>query len=605
MKLQWRLGIMAALFLAFCSLYPQLKMWYVKGDQWQGAYAYNDIDEVAYAAYLRALIDGRPRINDPYTGRDNSPSDPLPESFVSVQFAAPYSVAIPARLFGANITTAMWVSGAVAAFLAGLALFWFIDRVTGDSLWGMAGALVVVCGGALAAGEGAIGEMLGTGIAYPYFPGLRRYVPAMAFAAFFFLVLSVWSLLNTDDVKRRILLCFLSVVCFAYLVYSYFFIWTTAAAMLALLTALWLAIRPEGWLKDLKTLVFTGIGCVLSLIPYAMMLYNRPEASDNNVLLLVFTHKPDLWRVPELVSYAVIGMLVAAVLLKVIEIRDRRTIFALALALVPIAVFNHQIITGRSMQPIHYQVFIGNYVAALALMVTLGILWKGISDAKPVLSKVLATAFVLIAMAWGVVECHYTVSILDDANIARDGGMQLNKKLEELYKSEPVGRDGKRPVVLSYSLLHNDDMAANAPQAVLWARHMHVFPGTTWDENKERYYQFLYYMDLDEKWLEQSIKGGDFVSMIALFGWGRHTDRLNADAKPLTNQEIEEEAARFGEYIRKFEAGAANAVPLTYVAVPLDWNSEYRNLDRWYERDGGEVYGDYILYRVKPKAQQK
>ena len=65
MKLRWRFGIIAGLFLAVFSLYPQMKMVYLRGSDWQGNYAYNDIDEVAYAAYLRALIDGRPRKNDP------------------------------------------------------------------------------------------------------------------------------------------------------------------------------------------------------------------------------------------------------------------------------------------------------------------------------------------------------------------------------------------------------------------------------------------------------------------------------------------------------------------------------------------------------------
>ncbi len=72
MKLRWRFGILAGIVLLICGMYPQLKMWHLRGQDWQGAYAYNDIDEVAYAAYLRALIDGRVRKNDPYTGRDDT-----------------------------------------------------------------------------------------------------------------------------------------------------------------------------------------------------------------------------------------------------------------------------------------------------------------------------------------------------------------------------------------------------------------------------------------------------------------------------------------------------------------------------------------------------
>ena len=124
MKLRWRFGIIAGLFLAVFSLYPQFKMVYLRGAEWNGHYAYNDIDEVAYAAYLKALIDGRPRKNDPYTGRDDSPEKPQPESLFSIQFAAPYTIAIPAWILGVGAPWAMTISGAVAAFLTALAIFW-------------------------------------------------------------------------------------------------------------------------------------------------------------------------------------------------------------------------------------------------------------------------------------------------------------------------------------------------------------------------------------------------------------------------------------------------------------------------------------------------
>jgi len=198
MRIRWRFGIIAGLFLAVFSLYPQFKMIYLRGSDWQGNYAYNDIDEVAYAAYVRALIDGRPRKNDPYTGRDDSPSDPQPESLFSIQFAAPYTIAIPARILGIPATWAMTLAGAVAAFLTALVIFWLIGMITGDSWYAMAGSLFVLAGGALFAGEGAIGEILGTSYSYPYFPGFRRYIPAMAFPAFFMMIGMVWKLIACE-----------------------------------------------------------------------------------------------------------------------------------------------------------------------------------------------------------------------------------------------------------------------------------------------------------------------------------------------------------------------------------------------------------------------
>src|SRR4051794_20859562 len=133
--MKWRYGIIAGIVLAIFSLYPQGKLIYNRGwYEWNGHYAYNDIDEVAYASYLKALIDGRPRKNDPYTGRDDSPTTRQQESLFSIQFAGPYTIAIPARVLGIPATWAMTISGAVAAFLTGLAIFWLIGLITGDAL---------------------------------------------------------------------------------------------------------------------------------------------------------------------------------------------------------------------------------------------------------------------------------------------------------------------------------------------------------------------------------------------------------------------------------------------------------------------------------------
>ena len=91
--------------------------------------------------------------------------------------------------------------------------------------------------------------------------------------------------------------------------------------------------------------------------------------------------------------------------------------------------------------------------------------------------------------------------------------------------------------------------------------------------------------------------------MIALFGWGRHTSRLSAASKPLTFGEIDEEAERFGEYSKNFSLKEASHPTLSYVVVPADWKVELKNLDRWYQRDNGEILGKYILYKVKLRDQ--
>jgi hypothetical protein len=174
--------------------------------------------------------------------------------------------------------------------------------------------------------------------------------------------------------------------------------------------------------------------------------------------------------------------------------------------------------------------------------------------------------------------------------------MAVARRLEELGKNETA-----RGVIMPFSLLHGDDLPTVAPQSVLWARHQHVFAGVTWQENKERYYQYLYYMNLDENHLASAMKNGDFVSMIALFGWGRHTNRLNSEYKPLTYAEIDDEATRYGEYRRDFGIAQASNPMLSYVVIPANWQADFTNLDKWYERGEAEIFGDYTLYQVKLK----
>lgn len=613
MKLHWRFGIIAGLFLAIFCTYPQFKMWYERGGEWNGHYAYNDIDEVAYASYVRALIDGRPRKNDPYTGRDDSPESPQPESLFSIQFAAPYTIAIPARILGFGTPWAMVLAGAIAGFLSAFAVFWFIGRMTGDSWFAMAAALAVFCFGTLAASEGAISEILFDGFSYPYFPGFRRYIPAMAFPAFFAFVGLVWKIISGKDhsVERtgsfggvgssQLITIAIAALCFAYTVFSYFYVWTTAAAFLGCVCVVWLAERPEGWKQDIKQLGLLGGLCIAALIPYAYLLSQRTATMDN-VQLLVHTRIPDLLRFPEYVSFAVLMILIAGLATKLINIKERIVLFALALALVPFVVFNQQIITGRSLQPIHYQVFIGNYVSVLALIVAVAALLRSRSAEAGKTIRSICAGTALAAVIWGFVECHYTVRVLDWANAQRDAGLPVAQRLEELARTIP---DAYRTTVLSYDGIFADDMPTVAPQNIVWARHQHVFAGLSGEESKRRYYLQLYYQGIDGKGLDYLLKN-DFVSMIALFGWGRHTDRLSSEAKPLTYAEIAEEVRSYERFISAFSIQEASDPLISYVVIKNDDNTDRSNLERWYVLDQIEDIGDFRLLRatLRPEKPQ-
>jgi hypothetical protein len=613
MKLRWRFGLVAAIFLTIFSLYPQMKLWYVRGHEWQGNYAYNDIDEVAYASYVKALADGRPRKNDPYTGHDDSPDHPQPESLFSIQFAAPYTLAIPGRIFGISTPWMMTIGGAVAAFLTALLIFWFLFRLTGNNWYAMAGSLVTIAGGALFAGEGAISEVLFGGFSYPYFPGFRRYIPALAMPAFFGLVGLVWSRLGSDEpfensndsdstFPKSIGIPWwvtygLSLLAFAYAVFSYFYIWTTAVAWLLCFGLCWLIARPDGSARGLRWLTGLAVGCIVILLPYAYLLSKRSHAMDD-VQLLVRTHAPDLTRFPEYIAVAVLMVIAFGVAMRKIKLRSSATVLVSSFALAVFVVFNQQIVTGQSLQPIHYQVFIGNYVAGLALVSAVGLFVRRSAIPDHVAAKIAVAVLALVAVGWGFVECHYTVRVLDDVNLARDEQMPLARRLNELAKDDP---DPHKTVVLDFAIAEADDLPTVAPQATLWSRHLHIFTTVTQQENKERYYQFLYYQGVTGQQLANAMKNGDFVSMIALFGWGRHTDRLNSDFKPLTYGEVDAEARNYDNYCLSFDPhGSPETVP-RYLVFRQEDAPDLTNFDRWFDRDQGEKYGPFVLYKVALK----
>src|ERR1044072_6965310 len=224
--IKWRWGILAACVFTLLSVYPQFYSWLNCGGYWQRTIAYNEGlgDEVAYAAYVNALIDGRPRRNDPYTGRDDRPDAPLPESLFSIQFIPAYVLALPARTLGISATTAFIILTPLVAFTAGLAVFFLIFQASDSNRLAACGVLVVLCLGTLAAAEGSFSGLVGGERHFDYFPFLRRYQPAASFPLFLLLLLLTWRFLT--KLTRPVSSGLLVGIVLALLVFSYFYLCT-------------------------------------------------------------------------------------------------------------------------------------------------------------------------------------------------------------------------------------------------------------------------------------------------------------------------------------------------------------------------------------------
>jgi hypothetical protein len=596
-NLKWKFAVFAGIVLAVFALYPQARlMFYLRGQQWQGNFAITDTDEMAYAAYLQSLIDGKARKNNPHTKHEDTTETPQDESLFSVQFFVPYLIAVPARILGISAPTAMTIAGVLAAFLLGLALFWLIESITHSPHFALAGALVVVCFGAFASGSGGILYALGAPLGL-LFPSLRRYVPAIPLPLFFLFCGLVWHYLAPrSDNRTRIIYGIPASLCFWLMVFSYLYIWTSALALLVCIALLFMIARPEGWFGDLKAILFLGAACSLSLIPYGILLSHRSDTLDS-VQALVLTHAPDFTRIPEYIGVFVLILLAWGVKSEKIPF-ERPVIFVAALALLPLAVHNQQVITGREIQPYHYSSFIVNYVVLAALVLSSGIILLRGFSLKARYRKLIFIGICLIAIGWGIIECHIAARFYDSINVERDRVFAVAKRLN--------GIKGGYGTVVCYNEWAGDDLAMSNPQPVLWAWHQIGFGDISWQESKKRYYQYLYFKDYDRDLLVNELKENEIFPVIALFGPDRYLQSLTSDFKLLTDGEIMEEANRFADYTKNFRPENSPGTVLSYAIVPNKSKKPFNmtNIDKWYDRDAGDVFEGYTLYRLKLKESR-
>ena len=278
--IRWRWGLLVALAMMLLSLFPQFYLWYQRGSQWNGSQAIFYTDEAAYAAYINALIDGRPRRNDPYSGRDDNPAAPLPESLFSIQFIPAYLVALPAKALGLSTATAFILITPIVAFAGSLALFWLLVLLTNEDRMSAALVPLVLCSGLLVSGNGVVRPLLGFQSTLVYLPFLRRYNPAVAFPCFLLFFALVWQALMHPSRQRRKYYVLGAAGAFIVCLYGYFFLWTAALAWLALVGCLWFVARPDDWRNGLlRVALLTAILFAVS-VPYMILLSRRAPTMD-------------------------------------------------------------------------------------------------------------------------------------------------------------------------------------------------------------------------------------------------------------------------------------------------------------------------------------
>jgi hypothetical protein len=601
-RIEWKWGALAALALSIIALYPQINLWIARGSAWQGSYVLTQGDEVAYSAYINALIDGRPRRNDPFNGRDDLPGQPTYESLFSIQFLPAYAIALPARALGLSTGTIFIWLILIGAITSALAIFWLLANVTGDSRLAGVGVLFTLCFGALAAAQGVARLMVSGQRVHDMFSFLRRYQPSLVFPLFFVFCLLVWRALTSKSPRSRIIYSLLAGALFSVMVFSYFFIWTAAAAWLAGLLLLWVLFRRLEISRVLITGGIVGAFAAASVTPFFWMLSHRNSSMDQTQLLL-FTHAPDFLYPPEIIGFLVLAVIAYAWRRKLIDVREPVVLFTSAAALMPFLVFNQQIISGRSLQPIHYKVFIANYVALISVVLLFSILWRARDAVRPVPTRALVLT-AIVALGWGVVEVSDITSRDSAQARLRDDVVPVARRLNSMIKEDgsfAAALAGKAPYPVVYvsTLDVSKSISSDSAVAVLWALHTPAC-GVSLSESKQRFYQYMYYSGLSPREVATGLAERRFIVLAPLFGVERIIEGLSPDPKPISIDEMREELRRYTDYSDHFSYTDATHPQLSFVVVPNgEAQPNFSNIEKWYERDAGEKVGIFTIYRVK------
>lgn len=585
---QWRWAVLPIAILFLLALAPQIALRFGHSPSWSGSYFSFNPDEAPYLAYVNALKEGRPRKSDPFSGRDDRAGASQPESIFSIQFVPAYAIALPARVSGVSAQTAFAILSCLVAISAALGIYVLIRLVTGDDHKAAAGALVVLCCGSLRFAPFV--TRFSSGGRAQYLPFLRSYVPSFAFPFFILFLIIVWVCSTTRDSRKQLILSVMAAAIFLVLVFSYFYLWTAAIAWLCILAGLWLVLRPKRYRQKLHGIAMVVGVAVVGLFGYSRFLAQRATSTDV-FQVVTRTHWPDLLRLPELIGFVVVAAILYFGRRGAFGLREHRTLFILSLALLPLAVFNQQVLTGYSIQPIHYELYVANYAALLAAVLSASSIALARSPA-PWVKRTFALA-AMVAIGWGLIEITYAIRARTELNRIRDEARPAALRLAEIAKTR--GDDPRNSIVFATQIVQADTLPADAPQPVLWAPHMRSFPGVDFAEDKSRYYAQLYYSGIDAAAFESLLRETTIAPSV-VFGWERVNSRLAYEPNPVSEEEIQQEIRRYADYAATFDHARAARVPLAFAVASRKDNLS--NLDRWYARDEGEPVGSLMLYRV-------
>jgi hypothetical protein len=312
--------------------------------------------------------------------------------------------------------------------------------------------------------------------------------------------------------------------------------------------------------------------------------------------LLSNSRLPDLSHRSEFLAIILLIVLVRVIKHGLINRKHFLNGIIVSFALLPVLLFNQQVITGHSLQPHHYEYYVAPYAVTLAAYLTALLLLRRHSLFSSLAVRrslvVSAVAIVIVARAVGTTLITSSRSMVADGVVDEKVAVMRNMYEEVVRKEKSVP---SRPLVFFPDLRQADIAPAVAPYRVLWSPHMFVFPGTTAIENKERLYRYLYFSGVTAENFRSMASVNSYLSL-ALFGFERSSKRDHG--KFIGAADVLHEQQSYARYIASFDREEAAALKVDYVVTRTRNGPDLSNFDRWYHRHDGHSFGESTIWRV-------
>lgn len=551
------------------------------------------MDELLYSSYMNAVVDGRPRKSDPIVGRDDRPANPMSESLFSIQYLPPLVFGSVGSALGVSASTLFIALLPIAGLLSSASVCWLILLATDSPKTAAVGTFLTFAFAGLIAGQGIVGLLIDPETKFLGLPFLRRYEPSAPWPLFFLFCGFTWRALTKPASKAfGILAGFV----FAILVFSYFYLWTAALAWFVALIMLWIILRRREVGLRLWSIMLIGVPAVVLWV--YLILHVPSSASDFQVF--TYTRKPDLFQLTEIIAFVLIAA--SLVFVDRIQLRTPRALLGLSLLVLPFLLLNQQVVTGRSVQPFHYEVLVGNYavIVGAVLMFTLF---------KPNLHRKFIVLVTALCIVWTFVEVESQYRANAEPSSRHDEAVPILKELKSLAGTDGTWQslktDGKANATVfipSYAVCSL--LPTWAPQPSLLTVGAAAYQTINSRERIERIYLQMYFAGYSPESFRALLNSetdpfSRFVKTI-LFGPERAVKFLGSHT-PIRADELDNAARAYAEFLRSRLDAAIADNPIAYViARPHD---DLSNFDRWYVLDAGTVRGDYVLYRTSKRER--